>query len=252
MNIDLNCDMGEGMGDDAAMLGIVSSANIACAAHAGDPLTMLRTMRLAIENGVAIGAHPGFYDRDNFGRTNMALPADELDAIVRFQTAAADGAARSLGAALSHLKLHGAMANMGSKDVEMALVCYRAARAVVPDLPLMVIAGTAQSRAAAELGGPVISEIFADRSYEPDGTLTPRGIEGAVIHDAEFAANRVVSMVTKGKVFPRIGDPIDMPIDSICVHGDTPGAVQMARVIRDRLMQSGFDIRAARAEPRGR
>ncbi len=242
MKIDLNCDMGEGMGDDAAMLRIVSSANVACGAHAGSPVIMAQTMADAAANNVGIGAHPGFFDRENFGRTECHLPDGELDAIVRYQVAAANGMATAMSAELSHLKLHGAMANMAAKDVDMALVCYRAARAVVPDLPLMVIAGTAQSTAAAQLGGRVINEIFADRTYESDGTLTPRTIEGSVIHDADLAAQRVVQMLKDGAITPRTGDAIPLSIDTICVHGDTPGAVHMAGVIRDRLIENGYEI----------
>ena len=242
MKIDLNCDMGEDMGDDAAMLRIVSSANVACGAHAGGPLIMVRTMANAVANNVGIGAHPGFFDRENFGRTECHLPDAELDAIVRYQVAAAHGMALAMGANLTHLKLHGAMANMAAKDADMALVCYRAARAVVSELPLMVIAGTAQATAANQLGGRVINEIFADRTYEPDGTLTPRSIEGSVIHDADLAANRVVQMLKDGAIIPRVGDAIPLSIDTICVHGDTPGAVQMAGVIRDRLIENGYEI----------
>ncbi|NVJ96077.1 MAG: LamB/YcsF family protein [Marivivens sp.] len=247
--IDLNCDMGEGSTEaevlsELAMLDIVSSANVSCGAHAGDARLMSRVMQTALDKGVAIGAHPGFEDRANFGRTEMTLSPSDLTAMIRYQVAASDGVCRALGGSLSHLKLHGAMANMASRDEDMALTCYRAARSVCPDLPLMVIAGTAQARAAAILGGPVISEIFADRSYESDGTLTPRGHDGAVIHDPEIAATRILQMLEAGAILPRTGDPIPVAIDTICVHGDTAGAVAIAQSIRDRLTAAGYSITA--------
>ncbi len=247
MNIDLNCDMGESfgawtMGSDLEMLDIVSSANIACGAHAGDPQVMMRTIQTAHEKGVGIGAHPGFADLIGFGRREMALPAEDLTALVRYQVGAAQGMARSIGAELSHVKLHGAMANMASRDEEMATTCYRAARSIAPDIALMVIAGTAQERAAKRLGGNLMAEIFADRSYEENGTLTPRSVEGSVIHDPSEAAERVLAMLSQGAILPRTGKPIPAKVDTICVHGDTPGAVEMASVLRNRLCEAGYVI----------
>jgi len=247
--VDLNCDMGEGfgpwaMGDDAAMLEIVTSANVACGFHAGDPLTMARTMSKARDRGVRIGAHPGFADLQGFGRREMAIPGDEIAAVIRYQLGAACGMARALGPGLAHVKLHGALANMASRDVVLATLCFEAARSVDPDLPLMVIAGTAQAVAARAVGGPMISEIFADRGYEPDGTLTPRDRPGAVLHDPESVATRVVRMVTQGAIESRTGTLIPVSVDTICLHGDTPGAVALARAVRAALEAAGHSVQA--------
>lgn len=177
--VDLNADMGEGTGDDAAMLGIVTSANVACGFHAGDPDTMLRTMRLAVGRGVAIGAHPGFADLEGFGRRRMVLPPESLANLIRYQVGAAAAMAQAAGGRLSHVKLHGAMSNMAAVDRAMARTAYRAALEVQGDLILMVQAATDMERAAVELGAAYAAEIFADRAYEEDGTLLDRSKPGA-------------------------------------------------------------------------
>lgn len=247
MRVDLNSDMGEAfgpwaMGDDAALIGIVTSANVACGMHAGDPDVMVATMTRAAEAGVNIGAHPGFADLKGFGRRRMTLPDAELRALVAYQVGAAAGIARAVGAPLRHLKLHGALANMCAEDEAMARTCYTAALDACPDLTLMVIAATAQDRAARALGVPVVAEIFADRAYNPDATLVDRSKPGAVIHDGDAAAERILAMLRAGAILAEDGTRIDTPIDTICLHGDTPGAVAMARTIRDRLETAGVTV----------
>lgn len=245
--VDLNADMGESfgpwvMGNDMALLDIVTSANIACGFHAGDPDVMARTMAAATARGVGIGAHPGFADLQGFGRNRMSVPGDSLGNLVRYQVAAAEGMARSVGGQLRHLKLHGALANMASEDKTMALTCYRAALSVAPDVIVMVLAGTAQEAAVRELGCAAACEIFADRAYNDDATLVDRGLPGAVIHDATRAAARMVEMVGQGAIITECGKRIPTRIDTICLHGDTPEAVDIARATRGALQDAGISV----------
>ena len=245
--VDLNSDMGEGfgpwpMGDDAALLRIVTSANVACGFHAGDPDVMARTMRTAVENGVGIGAHPGFPDLQGFGRRKMEVPPATLANMVRYQVGAAAAMAASVGGRLRHLKLHGALANMAAEDEAMARVCYEAALGVQPDLVVMVLAATEQERAARALGCAVANEIFADRAYEHDATLKDRRKPGAVIHDPARAAAREVEMVSEGAIVAESGRRIPTRIDTICLHGDTPEAVEIARAVRAALEAAGVAV----------
>ena len=246
-SVDLNADMGESfgpwvMGNDPALLDIVTSANIACGFHAGDPDVMARTLQTAAERGVGIGAHPGFADLQGFGRRRMSLPGEGLSNLICYQVAAAEGMARSLGAELRHLTLHGALANMASEDKTLALTCYRAALTVAPDIIVMVLAGTAQEAAARELGCATACEIFADRAYNDDATLVDRSQPGAVIHDALRAANRMVDMVRAGAIITESGKQIPTHIDTICLHGDTPEAVEIARSTRKALEEAGVSV----------
>ncbi|HQU69322.1 MAG TPA: 5-oxoprolinase subunit PxpA [Albidovulum sp.] len=240
--VDLNADMGEGMGDDAAMLGIVTSANVACGFHAGDPDTMLRTMRMAVENGVGIGAHPGFADKEGFGRRRMVLPEESLANLIRYQVGAAAAMAKAAGGRLRHVKLHGAMSNMAATDRAMALTCYKAALEVQGDLILMVQAATEMEHAAVEMGALYAAEIFADRAYEEDGTLLDRSKPGAVLHDGAEAARRIAAMIAEGAIITASGKRIPSRIDTICVHGDTPGAVAMAGELRGVLEREGVRV----------
>jgi 5-oxoprolinase (ATP-hydrolysing) subunit A len=240
--IDINADMGEGVGDDAAMLKIVSSANIACGFHAGGPDTMLRVMRMAVARGVGIGAHPGFADLEGFGRRRMVLPEESLANLIRYQVGAAQAMAKAAGGRLRHLKLHGALSNMAAEDRAMALTCYRAALEVQGDLILMVQAATEMERAALDLGAPYAAEIFADRAYEEDGTLLDRSKPGAVLHDGAEAAERIVAMLRAGAIITATGKRIPARIDTICVHGDTPGAVAMAGDLRAALEGQGVEV----------
>lgn len=252
--VDLNADMGESfgpwvMGNDTALLDIVSSANIACGFHAGDPDVMAITIGHAHTRGVGIGAHPGFDDLQGFGRQRMALSPTSLGNLVKYQLGAALAMARAQGAEVRHLKLHGAMANMAAENEDMALTCYRAALSIAPDIIIMVLAGTAQQAAAAELGCKTACEIFADRAYNDDATLVDRSLDGAVIHDAKYAAKRMVDMVQAGAIITQSGKHIPTRIDTICLHGDTAEAVDIAAATRDALSKAGISIAQFTGDP---
>ena len=247
LKVDLNADMGESfgpwtMGDDAALLEIVTSANIACGFHAGDPDVMARTMAQAARLGVGIGAHPGFADLQGFGRRRVMLPAESLANLVKYQVAAAQGMARAAGAELAHVKLHGAMSNMSSEDGEMARTAYAAAAEVAPGVPMVVLAATPQQAACEALGIPFAAEIFADRAYNEDATLVDRSQPGAMIHDPKHAAERMVAMVRDGAIHTASGKRIETRIDTICTHGDTPEAIGIARHLRAALEAAGITV----------
>ena len=245
--VDLNADMGESfgpwvMGNDSALLDVITSANIACGFHAGDPDVMAATMAQAHEKGVGIGAHPGFQDLQGFGRRRIKLPDSTLANLIRYQVGASLGMARSLGATLRHVKLHGALGNMTSEDAHMAQVCYEAALSVVPDAIIMVLAGTAQETAVRALGCAWAGEIFADRAYNDDATLVDRSLPGAVIHDPQIAGPRMVQMVEAGAIITESGKRIDTNIDTICLHGVTPTAVEIAKSVRSALEAAGITV----------
>lgn len=247
MRVDLNADMGESfgpwtMGDDAALLQTVTSANIACGGHAGDADVMAATMTLAHRNGVGIGAHPGFMDLAGFGRNRMSVPRATLQNQIRYQVGASIGMARSIGAKVRHLKLHGALSNMASEDPVLARDLYEAALSVDPDLIVMILAATAHQEAVEELGCAWAGEIFADRAYNDDATLVDRSIEGAVIHDPDIAGKRMVEMVNAGAIITQSGKHIPASIDTICLHGDTPTAVQIAGSVRTALEGAGISV----------
>ncbi|WP_295317707.1 5-oxoprolinase subunit PxpA [Roseobacter sp.] len=245
--VDINADMGESfgpwtMGDDASLLKTVTSANIACGAHAGDPDVMAATMKMALENGVGIGAHPGFDDLQGFGRRRMTVPRASLQNSVRFQVGAAIGMAKSLGGKVRHVKLHGALGNMTSEDESLARDCYEAALSVDPDLIVMVLCATAQEAAVRDLGCAWAGEIFADRAYNDDATLVDRSKPGAIIHDAALAGQRMVGMVREGAIITASGKRIETSIDTICCHGDTPEAVEIAASVRRTLEEAGITV----------
>ena len=246
--VDLNADMGESfgpwkMGDDAALLNIITSANIACGGHAGDADVMAATMTQAHQNGVGSGAPPGFMDLAGFGRSRMSVPRATLQNQIRYQVAASVGMARASGAEVRHLKLHGAIANMASEDETLAGDLYEAALSVAPDLIIMVLAATAQQDAVRSLGCTWAAEIFADRAYNDDATLVDRSKPGAVIHDAALAGQRMVNMVQAGAIITESGKHIATQIDTICLHGDTPEAVQIAGSVRKQLEAAGITLR---------
>ncbi|WP_282169696.1 LamB/YcsF family protein [Ruegeria atlantica] len=246
-SVDLNADMGESfgpwnMGDDESLLKIITSANIACGFHAGDPDVMAKTMTLAAKNGVGIGAHPGFPDLQGFGRRNMKVPHASLRNLVRYQLGAAIGMAKAVGTEVRHLKLHGALANMCSVDIDMARACYQGALDVDPDIIIMVLAVTKQEEAVRELECKWVGEIFADRAYNDDGTLVDRSMPGAVIHDPEIAGLRILNMVREGAIITESGQRLETSIDTICLHGDGPTAVQIARSVRTSLIDGGVDV----------
>ena len=249
LSVDLNCDCGEGfgawrMGDDRAMLDIVTSANVACGFHAGDPDIMAATFALARGKGVAVGAHPGFDDRAGFGRRPIAMSAAAIERLVAYQVGAAQARAAQAGHRLTHVKPHGALSNIAMSDAETARAIARGARAVGRDLAFLAIAGTELQRAGEAEGLRTVHEIYADRGYTDDGHLAPRSVEGAVLHDADAAAARAAAMVEECMVISLSGKKVPVAIDSICVHGDTPGAVAMARAVRAAVEVSGVRVRA--------
>ena len=246
--IDLNSDLGESfgpwpMGDDASLLKIVSSANVACGFHAGDPDVMATAMRTCVENGVGIGAHPGFPDLQGFGRRRMSIPHGTLANGVRYQLGAAQAMAKAVGGAVRHLKLHGALSNMASEDETMARACYEAALSIDPEIIIMVLAATAQQDAVQSLGCRWAGEIFADRAYNDDATLVDRSKPGAVLHDPEVAGGRIVRMLEAGAIITESGKHIPTRIDTICLHGDSPSAVAMASAVRVSLEGHGIEVR---------
>lgn len=250
--VDLNSDMGEGfgpwkMGDDEAMLSIVSSANVACGWHAGDPLIMHRTAEIAKAKGVSIGAHPGFGDLWGFGR--RVIRGDsmaDLEKQIAYQVGAMQALAAMAGHKVTHVKTHGALGNMTNDDDDMAMAVGRAIKAVDRDLVYVVMPGLSTERAAEKLGLPMAREVFADRTYDDSGNLTSRKVEGAVIHDAALAATRVLRMVEDQEVVTVTGKRLKVGIDTICVHGDNPAAVAMARTVRETLEGAGIAIRPFR------
>jgi len=250
--IDLNCDMGESfgawtMGNDAAMLEIVTSANVACGFHAGDPLVMAETAARAKANGVDIGAHPGFMDLWGFGRRQIRgdTPAD-IEKMLAYQIGALQAVAALAGHRVSHVKAHGALANMAAVEADLALAIGRAIKGVDAALVYVVMPGSELERAGAKLGLRMAREIYADRTYDDTGNLTPRKQPGAVLHDAAVAAERVAEMVREGVIVSASGKRIPVAIDTVCVHGDNPAAVEMARAVRARLEASGVALRPMR------
>ena len=247
--VDLNSDLGESfgawtMGDDAALLRIVSSANVACGFHAGDPSTMLATCREAEANGVTVGAHVSYRDLPGFGRRSMDVPARELRDEVLYQLAALSGLARVAGTAVRYVKPHGALYNRIVRDAAQARAVVDAVAAFDPALPLLGLAGSAVERASADAGLRFVREAFVDRGYRADGTLVPRTDAAALLTDATEIAERAVRMVTEGTVDAVDGAAVRLEVDSLCVHGDTPGAVAMARAVR-----SALDAAAIHVEP---
>lgn len=247
MRIDLNADLGESfgpwpMGADAALMEVITSANIACGFHAGDPDHMRAAMERAVAQGVGIGAHPGLPDLQGFGRRRMAISAQEARNLVAYQLGAAQGVARLAGGQVRHLKLHGALANMAAEDEALAHACFEGALAVDPEIILMVIAGTAQARVAQALEARVALEIFADRAYTETGLLLDRRAPGAVLHAPEIICARVIAMLNAGAIITAQGTHLPTRIDTICLHGDTDGAVQIARALRRALEDAGVTL----------
>ena len=255
MTIDLNADLGESygpyrMGNDEAMLDIVSSANIACGFHAGDPTVMARTVNLCMEKGVSIGAHPGFNDVEGFGRRRIqGIGAAELQAMLAYQIGALQGIAAAHGATVRHVKMHGALANMASEDLVLATTCIAGVQAVDAELVIVAMASTALERAGTELDAPIVREVYADRAYNDDGTLVARTIQGAIIEDAEEAADRVLSMVRDRQVVSLNGVTVAVEPESVCVHGDHPHSVRIAAAVRSRLEAAGIEISAFEVSP---
>ena len=245
--LDLNCDMGEGfgawkMGDDAALLDHVTSANIACGFHAGDPGTIHRTVELALEKGVAIGAHPSLPDLQGFGRRSMNVSAEEAYDLVLYQIGALAGFATACGGKLAHVKPHGALYNMAAKDARLARAIARAVRDFDATLVLFGLAGSELVRAGGQAGLKTANEVFADRTYQADGSLTPRTQPDAMIHDADAAIAQVRRMVGEGRVRSQQGSDVPVQPDTLCIHGDEPGAVDFAKRIRQALAADGVRV----------
>lgn len=245
--IDLNADLGESygawrLGDDAGLLSIVTSANIACGFHAGDPLTIRRACAGAIAQGVRIGAQVSYRDLAGFGRREMTVPLDELTAEVLYQIAALDGIARTEGGAVSYVKPHGALYNRAVWDAGQAGAIVAAIRAYNPDLPLLTLPGSVAAVEASAAGLRVVAEAFADRAYNDDGTLVSRDRPGAVLTDPQTVAARVVSLVTDGSLQSVTGQSIRLLARSVCIHGDTPGAVGLGRAVRSALEDAGVEL----------
>jgi len=243
--VDLNCDIGEGfgaykLGFDEEIMPYISSANIACGFHAGDPICMRRTVRLAEEAGVGIGAHPGFPDLMGFGRREMMISPNEARDYVMYQIGALGAFTKTKR--LQHVKPHGALYNMGVRNEELARAVAQAVMEVDSNLILVGLTGSAWIKVGRELGLRVACEVFADRSVNPDGTLVPRKHPRAVINDVEEVAARVLRVVTEGKITTINGEEIEMTGDTICLHGDTPGAVKLAQTLRRRLESAGVTI----------
>lgn len=242
--INLNADLGESfgawtMGSDAELLQVIHSANIACGFHAGDPVVMRETVRLAIANGVSLGAHPAFPDLQGFGRRVMQLSPRELEAAILYQVGALQAMASAEGGRVTHVKPHGALNNMACADEAMAATVARAVKALDPQLILLAPALSALERAGEAAGLRVAREVFADRTYQADGQLTPRSQPGSVLHDAQDCVRHVQHMLEAGGIVTADGQRLPTPIHSICVHGDGPGAVAAARAIRAALEAAG-------------
>jgi len=247
MRIDLNADVGESfgaytIGADAELIPSITSANVACGFHGGDPAVMRRTVRLAREAGVSVGAHPGFQDLAGFGRREMRVSPQDAEDMVLYQIGALAGIARSEGVSLRHVKPHGALYNMAVRDAALAEAIARAVRAFDPTLIVFALPGSELMRAGDACGLPVAAEGFADRSYEPDGSLTPRSRKGAVLHDTSAVVARAVRMATEGKVTASDGSEILLRVQTICTHGDTPGAQELTRALRAGLERAGVLI----------
>ena len=234
--LNLNADLGESfgawrMGDDSALLPLVQSASLACGFHAGDPVTMRKTVAAALAAGVSLGAHPSYPDLQGFGRRSMRCSTEEVEALVLYQIGALDGFAREKGARVSHVKPHGALSNDACRDAGLAAAIARAIKAYDEGLILLAPALSLLAEAGAEAGLRVASEIFADRTYEDDATLTPRAMAGAVLHDEKDCLDHVAAMLAAGGIVSRGGKIQPTPIHSICVHGDGPAAVATARAL---------------------
>ena len=248
-SIDLNADLGEGfgvwrLGDDDAMLGIVTSANVACGFHAGDPTGLLAVCRLAAERGVRIGAQVSYRDLAGFGRRFIDVAPEDLLADVVYQIGALHGLAGAAGSAVSYVKPHGALYNTIVTNCEQGAAVAEVVGLVDATLPVLGMAGSAFFDEAARLGLRTVAEAFADRAYRPDGQLVSRREPGAVLHEPAAIADRVVAMVTSGQVTATDGGQIPISVESVCVHGDSPGAVQIATAVRDQLKAAGIDTRS--------
>jgi UPF0271 protein len=248
MQIDINCDMGEGygawtIGNDAALMPYISSANIACGFHAGDPVVMRDTIQLALSHKVAVGAHPSYPDLQGFGRRAMRLSPAEVHALVLYQVGALKTMLEALGGRLHHVKPHGALYNTAAREDAIAEAIARAVRDADPSLILYGLAGSALIHTAQRIGLPCAEEAFADRTYQPDGSLTPRSDPGALVGTATEAAGQVLDLVREGMVTTMDGRKVEVRADTVCIHGDGPRALDIAQTLQRELTASGIIIR---------
>ena len=249
LSVDLNADLGESFGAytigmDAQVLPHVTSVNVACGYHAGDPMVMERTVRMAKKEGTAVGAHPGYPDLQGFGRRNMAVSPEDARVMVMYQIGALNAFLTAEGMRMQHVKLHGALYNAAARDLDLALAICDGIHAVLPSVIFLGLAGSQMVRAARETGLRFASEVFADRAYMPDGSLVPRSRPGAVIHDTETAIARTLRMVKEGSVESIDGTVVPLQADSICVHGDNPEAIRFVEQIHQALEDGGVQVRA--------
>jgi UPF0271 protein len=241
MNIDLNADVGEGM-DDSALMPLLTSANVACGLHAGSPALMDLTVTVAHARGVRVGAHPGYADRANFGRTDVSLPDDEVRALVLYQVAALNGIARARAVRLTHVKAHGALYNRAAKDRRLARAIAEAVRDFDPRLRLVGLAGSVQLEEARAAGLRPVGEAFADRRYLADGSLMPRSQPGSVLRDPKDAAEQALGIARDHHVVASDGSRLRIDAETLCLHGDTEGAVAIARAVRATLEGAGIAL----------
>jgi len=246
--IDINCDMGESfgaykLGRDEEVMKYISSANIACGWHAGDPMVMEQTVRLAKQNGVAVGAHPGYPDLMGFGRRRMGLTLNEIENYILYQIGALYSFTKAHGVLLQHVKVHGALGNLAFVDVEVSEAIARATLRFGKELILVVYSGTIMVQAAVETAIRFVEEVYADRVYNPDGTLQSRRIAGSVIHDPERAASQALTMVREGYVVAHDGTRVKVKPETLCVHGDTPSAVAILQKIMDELKKASISVK---------
>ena len=248
MYIDINCDLGETdpaarPGNDEAIMPFISSVSIACGFHAGDPLTIERTIRSAIRHGVSIGAHPGYPDHEGFGRRPMKMSPDELRAMLLYQAGAVKAMTEAAGARMRHVKPHGALYNTAAQDYEMSVVIARTVKELDPSLILVGQSGSQMIKAARETGLACASEVFADRAYNDDGTLVARSIEGAVLHDPGLMISRVIRMIREKVVETVSGKLIPIEAETVCIHGDNETAAEFVRKLTEALKSGGIAIR---------
>jgi 5-oxoprolinase (ATP-hydrolysing) subunit A len=246
--IDINCDMGESfgaykLGRDAEVMHYISSANIACGWHAGDPMVMEQTVRMAREKGVAVGAHPGYPDLMGFGRRRMDLTPQEIENYMLYQMGALYAFTKAHGLPLQHIKAHGSLGNLAFVDLEISKAIGRAAARFSKDIIMVAYSGTVMVQAAKEVGVKFVEEVYADRVYNPDGTLQSRKITGSVIHDPEKAAGQALTMVREGYVAAHDGTKIKVKPESLCVHGDTPTAISILQKIREELGKASIAVK---------
>jgi len=246
--IDINCDMGESfgaykLGRDQELMNYISSANIACGWHAGDPTVMDQTVRLAKENGVAVGAHPGYPDLMGFGRRRMDLTLSEIENYILYQIGALHAFAKAYGLPLQHVKAHGALGNLAFVNLEVSKAIARAALRFSKELILVVYSGTIMVQAAKETAIPFVEEVYADRVYNPDGTLQSRKVVGSVIDDPDKAARQALTIIREGYVTAHDGSKVKVKPETLCVHGDTPGAVAILQRIRGELKKASISVK---------